>query len=120
MPRGSVSFGTAVAALVSTMGDAAWLLLATDFMFTLKLKVAFAVLGAAAGLDGDPNAPTLDPRRRPIKIKDLRAYAASVVVSLPMLLAMAISEPDFFGTTGKANIGDIFCLRLEYRQSVIN
>lgn len=34
----------------------------------------------AAGLDGDPTAPTLDPRRRPIKIKDLRAYAASVVV----------------------------------------
>jgi integrase len=34
----------------------------------------------AAGLNGDPNAPTLDPRRRPIKIKDLRAYAASVVV----------------------------------------
>lgn len=35
---------------------------------------------AAAGLIGDPTLPLLDPRRRPIKIKDLRAYAASVIV----------------------------------------
>ena len=31
-------------------------------------------------LDGDPSLSTLDPRRRAIKVKDLRAYAASVVV----------------------------------------
>jgi len=35
---------------------------------------------AAAGLVGDPTLPTLDPRRRALHIKDLRAYAASVVV----------------------------------------
>ena len=35
---------------------------------------------AAAGLIGDPTLPTLDPRRRALHIKDLRAYAASVVV----------------------------------------
>ena len=35
---------------------------------------------AAAGLTGDPGLPTLDPRRRPIKIKDLRATTASVLV----------------------------------------
>lgn len=35
---------------------------------------------AAAGLIGDPALPTLDPRRRALHIKDLRAYAASVVV----------------------------------------
>ena len=34
----------------------------------------------AAGLIGDPNLPELDPRHRAIHIKDLRAYAASVVV----------------------------------------
>lgn len=34
----------------------------------------------AAGLAGNPRLPDLDPRRRPVKIKDLRAYAASVVV----------------------------------------
>lgn len=34
----------------------------------------------AAGLVGDPTLPELDPRRRALHIKDLRAYAASVVV----------------------------------------
>lgn len=34
----------------------------------------------AAGLAGNPRLPELDPRRRAVKIKDLRAYAASVVV----------------------------------------
>ncbi len=34
----------------------------------------------AAGLGGNVKLPELDPRRRPVKIKDLRAYAASVVV----------------------------------------
>lgn len=34
----------------------------------------------AAGLAGNPLLPELDPRRRAVKIKDLRAYAASVVV----------------------------------------
>ena len=35
---------------------------------------------AAAGLVGDLSLPQLDPRRRALHIKDLRAYAASVVV----------------------------------------
>lgn len=34
----------------------------------------------AAGLVGDPTLPLLDPRRRALQVKDLRAYAASVVV----------------------------------------
>ena len=34
----------------------------------------------AAGLTGDLTLPELDPRRRALHIKDLRAYAASVVV----------------------------------------
>lgn len=34
----------------------------------------------AAGLVGDPQLPPLDPRRRALQVKDLRAYAASVVV----------------------------------------
>jgi integrase len=32
----------------------------------------------ACGLDGNPSLPELDARRNPIKIKDLRAFAASV------------------------------------------
>jgi hypothetical protein len=34
----------------------------------------------AAGLTGDETLPVLDPRRRALQVKDLRAYAASVVV----------------------------------------
>jgi integrase len=34
----------------------------------------------AAGLDGDQTLPPLDPRRSAIKIKDLRAFAASVLL----------------------------------------
>ncbi len=48
--RGSVSYGTVLAALVSTMGDAAWLLLATEPLLTAFLKVGFALLGATTGL----------------------------------------------------------------------
>lgn len=35
---------------------------------------------SAAGLSGNPDLPVLDPRRRALHIKDLRAYTASVVV----------------------------------------
>ncbi|MDQ4045989.1 MAG: putative manganese transporter, partial [Actinomycetota bacterium] len=48
--RGLVSFGTVVAALLSTMGDAAWILLAADFELTVILKLLFFVLGSAMGL----------------------------------------------------------------------
>lgn len=34
----------------------------------------------AAGLNGDDTLSTLDPRHRAMKVKDLRAYAASVIV----------------------------------------
>lgn len=34
----------------------------------------------AAGLAGDESRPSLDPRRYPIKVKDLRAFAASVLL----------------------------------------
>lgn len=35
---------------------------------------------AAAGLVGDESLPVLDPRRYPMKVKDLRAFAASVLL----------------------------------------
>jgi len=34
----------------------------------------------AAGLVGDDSLPALDPRRYPMKVKDLRAFAASVLL----------------------------------------
>jgi hypothetical protein len=36
------------------------------------------VARTAAGLVGDESLPLLDPRRNPMKVKDLRAFAASV------------------------------------------
>jgi hypothetical protein len=51
--QGAVSYGTVIAALVSTMGDAAWLLLAEEPLLTLGLKAGFAVLGCLAGLAVD-------------------------------------------------------------------
>jgi len=35
----------------------------------------------AAGLVGDDSLPLLDPRRKPMKVKDLRAFAASFLLS---------------------------------------
>ena len=43
-------------------------------------KDVWAGARAAAGLTGDPNAPAMDPRRRAIHVKDLRATTASVLV----------------------------------------
>lgn len=51
--QGAVSYGTVIAALVSTMGDAAWLLLAEEPLLTLGLKGGFAVLGCVVGLAVD-------------------------------------------------------------------
>ncbi|KLI90445.1 hypothetical protein AA310_01585 [Arthrobacter sp. YC-RL1] len=47
--RGGVSYGTAVAALVATMGDASWVLLAHDPLLTLQLKALLFVVGALMG-----------------------------------------------------------------------
>jgi hypothetical protein len=47
--RGAVSYGTAVAALVATMGDASWVLLAHDPWLTVQLKALLLVVGATSG-----------------------------------------------------------------------
>ncbi|WP_181312070.1 putative manganese transporter [Nocardioides campestrisoli] len=47
--RGAVSYGAAVAALVATTGDAAWVLLAADPVLTLQLKVLLVVTGVTTG-----------------------------------------------------------------------
>ncbi|WP_182526820.1 putative manganese transporter [Nocardioides dongkuii] len=60
--RGAVSYGAAVAALVATMGDATWVLLAAEPMLTLQLKVLLLATGAATGYAVD--ALGLEPRRR--------------------------------------------------------
>jgi hypothetical protein len=60
--RGAVSYGSAIAALVATMGDASWVLLAFDPWLTVKLKLALLVLGSVTGYAVD--ALGIQPRRR--------------------------------------------------------
>jgi hypothetical protein len=60
--RGAVSYGAAVAALVATMGDASWVLLAADPVLTVQLKLGLLVVGATTGYVVD--ALGIAPRRR--------------------------------------------------------
>src|SRR3954471_2965967 len=60
--RGAVSYGAAVAALVATMGDACWVLLAGDSLLTVQLKVLLVTTGAATGYAVD--ALHIAPRLR--------------------------------------------------------
>lgn len=60
--RGAVSYGAAIAALVATMGDASWVLLAADPWLTVQLKVLLVVAGATTGYAVD--ALGIAPRRR--------------------------------------------------------
>ena len=60
--KGAVSYGTAIAALVATMGDASWVLLAGDPWLTVQLKGLLLVVGAASGYAVD--ALGIRPRRR--------------------------------------------------------
>lgn len=69
--RGAVSFGAAIAALVATMGDASWVLLAADPLLTLQLKVMLFVVGALCGWAVD--ALGIAPRRRIDRVPRLAA-----------------------------------------------
>jgi hypothetical protein len=60
--RGAVSYGAAIAALVATMGDASWVLLAFDPWLTVQLKVGLLVVGSATGYAVD--ALGIAPARR--------------------------------------------------------
>lgn len=44
-----VTYGTVVAALLATMGDSAWVLIAFDPLLALQLKAVFLVVGAVGG-----------------------------------------------------------------------
>jgi hypothetical protein len=60
--RGTVSFGTVVAALVATMGDASFVVLAADFELALWLHGMLLVAGICAGYLAD--VLRIDPRVR--------------------------------------------------------
>jgi hypothetical protein len=64
--RGAVSYGTAVAALVATMGDVSWVLLAADPVLTVQLKAGLLVVGATSGWLVD--AAGIAPRRPVLRV----------------------------------------------------
>src|SRR3954464_1015146 len=83
--RGAVSYGAAIAALVATMGDASWVLLAHDPVLTVQLKALLLVVGALAGWVVD--ALGIAPRRR----VDDRAAAESMPVPVPERAQVAVA-----------------------------
>jgi putative 10TM heavy-metal exporter len=85
--RGAVSYGSAVAALVATMGDASWVLLAFDPWLTVQLKLGLLVVGSATGYAVD--ALGLEPRRRRVPAP---AAPARPVLPVP---AAATARPAF-------------------------
>lgn len=83
--RGAVSYGAAVAALVATMGDASWVLLAHDPWLTVQLKGLLLVVGALTGwlVDAAGIEPTR-PRTPPAPA--VPAAPAVPTVRTPMVL----------------------------------
>jgi hypothetical protein len=79
--RGAVSYGAAIAALVATMGDASWVLLAADPVLTLQLKVLLVVTGAAAGYAVD--ALGIAPRLRHGAVAQHRPAPPPAMASAP-------------------------------------
>ncbi|QGA07980.1 putative manganese transporter [Nocardioides sp. dk884] len=63
--RGAVSYGAVVAALVATMGDATWVLLAAEPLLTLQLKVLLLITGALSGYAIDALGIAPPRRERP-------------------------------------------------------
>jgi hypothetical protein len=91
--RGAVSYGAAIAALVATMGDASWVLLAHDPWLTVQLKALLLVVGTATGLMVD--ALGIDPRRHtttPGPAPSQRAAAVRVAPE-PVLTEPVLSDP---------------------------
>jgi hypothetical protein len=86
--RGAVSFGAAIAALVATMGDASWVLLAHDPWLTVQLKGLLLVVGATTGWLVD--ALGIEPRRRTtttaVPPRPVPAAVPAVVAARPALV----------------------------------
>jgi len=85
--RGGVTFGAAVAALVATMGDASWVLLAADPVLTLQLKGLLLVTGTICGyavdalgitprLGHDTDPPATAPAPVPLPVLTSQMVAA--------------------------------------------
>ncbi|MFD7011094.1 putative manganese transporter [Rhodococcus jostii] len=75
-----VTYGTVIAALLATMGDSAWLLLAADPMLALELKALFFVVGALGGSFVD--WARIEPRTRQLSTDVSRQGLTAVVTTL--------------------------------------
>ncbi|MFD0786007.1 putative manganese transporter, partial [Micromonospora azadirachtae] len=60
--RKKVSFGTVIAALVATMGDSSWVVIAWNPLFALKIHLLLFAVGLVSGYVVD--ALGIDPARR--------------------------------------------------------
>ncbi|MHC5560893.1 putative manganese transporter [Kocuria sp. U4B] len=84
--RDKVTYGTLLASFVATMGDSAWLLLASDPLLTLVLKVALVGIGTVVGY-------VVDALGAPSAARAMTALAARVplrgrpTMSSPALLS---------------------------------
>lgn len=90
--RGAVSFGSVVAALVATMGDATWVLLAADPVLTLQLKALLISTGMVTGCVVD--AVGLSPRvdgETGLPVPDRGAVELPADVPPPLLVAARTS-----------------------------
>jgi hypothetical protein len=91
--RGAVSYGAAVSALVATMGDASWVLLAAEPVLTLQLKVLLVVTGTLTGylVDALGVAPKL--RRERVAVPAGAGGGGSARAGAPAVLHREISTP---------------------------
>ncbi|WBB78095.1 arsenic efflux protein [Micromonospora sp. WMMD882] len=106
--RRKVSFGTVVAALVSTMGDSSWVVLAWNPVFALQLHALLFAVGLATGyvvdaLGIDP-ARSARPRRarRPLATSAARPSPPVGVRAFGGLLPRAPTSTAFWGLTTPA------------------
>ena len=92
--RGKVSFGTVIAALVATMGDSSWVVMAWNPMFALKIHTLLFVVGLITGYVVD--ALGIDPARA--------ARRTPAVVAVPAGSA-ALTTPVGSGVGGAGSGG---------------
>jgi hypothetical protein len=80
--RGAVSYGAAVAALVATMGDASWVLLAHDPWLTVQLKALLLLVGTVTGwlVDGLGVEPRRNRRSSVRGFSDVSGRVSAPVV----------------------------------------
>ncbi|MFD6755178.1 putative manganese transporter [Micromonospora gifhornensis] len=79
--RGKVSFGTVIAALVATMGDSSWVVMAWNPMFALKIHTLLFVVGLITGYVVD--ALGIDPARAVRRTPAVVAVPAGIAVATP-------------------------------------